>query len=95
MTIALPDLRAEKEGVAELVERLRVPRLPPPADRRAIRVAAGATLRDIAVALKVDAMTISRWERGLTEPWPRHRAAYLCLLAELTEVAVELTTVQK
>lgn len=91
MTIALPDLRAEKEGVAQLAEQLRVPRLPPPADRRAIRLAAGATLRQIGEALRVDAMTVSRWERGLTEPWPRHRAAYLCLLAALTDVAAELT----
>jgi DNA-binding transcriptional regulator YiaG len=95
MTIALPDLRAEREGVAHLAERLRAPRLPPPAECRAIRLAAGATLRDIAAALRVNAMTISRWERGVAEPWPRHRAAYLCLLAALAEVAAELNQTEK
>lgn len=94
MTIATPDLRAEKEGVADLAARLRVPRLPPPAERRAIRVAAGATLRDTATALQVNAMTVSRWERGLAEPWPRHRASYLCLLAALAQVAAELSRPQ-
>jgi DNA-binding transcriptional regulator YiaG len=91
MTLALPDLRAEKEGVAELARRLRGPQLPPPAQRRAIRLAAGATLRDIAEALQVNAMTISRWERGITEPWPRHHATYLCLLVALADVAAELS----
>ncbi len=89
MTITPPNLRTEREGVAELAAKLRAPRLPLPAECRAIRKAAGATQRDIATALRVDPMTISRWERGLAEPWPRHHAAYLCLLAALAEIAVE------
>lgn len=90
MTLTVPDLRAEREAVATLASRLSAPRLPPPPERRAIRVAAGATLRDVATALKVSVMTISRWERGVAEPWPRHHAAYLCLLAALSAVAEDL-----
>lgn len=90
MTLAVPDLSAERQGVAELAHRLRGPRLPPPAERRAIRLAAGATLEDVARALRVHAMTVSRWERGVAEPWPRHHAAYLCLLAALMGIAEKL-----
>lgn len=88
MTLAIPDPRTQDE-VVDLVSRLRANRLPPPIERRSIRRTARATLKDVAVALKVDEMTVSRWERGIAEPWPRHRATYICLLLALTEVAHE------
>lgn len=62
-------------------------RLPPPARRRAIRQAANVGLTRAASRLGVDAMTLSRWERGLHEPRTRYIAAYLQLLADLTEQA--------
>ncbi len=91
MTLAIPD-PAIREGVASLVDRLRANRLPPPAERRAIRRRAGASLEDVAAALGVQKMTISRWERGTREPWPKHLAAYICLLEALDAVAREIET---
>jgi DNA-binding transcriptional regulator YiaG len=88
MTIAIPDPTTCDE-VADLVGRLRANWLPPPAERRAIRRRARASLDDVAAALGVQKMTISRWERGVVQPWPRHRAAYICLLEALAEVARE------
>lgn len=88
MTIAIPDPTMCDE-VADLVSRLRANRLPPPTERRAIRRRALASLDDLAAALGVQKMTVSRWERGVAQPWPRHRAAYICLLQALAEVAYE------
>lgn len=86
MPLANPDL-ATHEEVAGLIERLRANRLPPPNERRAIRKRAQASLKDIAEALGVEVMTVSRWERGMREPWPKHRAAYLYLLQALAAMA--------
>lgn len=89
MTLAIPD-PATHEEVANLIDRLRANRLPPPAERRAIRRRANASLEDVASALGVEKMTVSRWERGLRKPWPKHRVAYICLLQALAKVADEL-----
>lgn len=94
MTLAPPETRAEGE-VVELVDRLRSTRLPPPGEWRAIRRVAGASLRDVAAAVGVDAMTISRWELGRSKPWPRHALAYRRVLDALTEVARELQADKK
>ena len=91
MTIAIPDPTLHGE-VADLVSRLRANWLPPPAERRAIRRRARASLDDVESALGVQRMTISRWERGVAQPWPKHRAAYICVLQALTEVAREIET---
>ncbi|MFI5895609.1 helix-turn-helix domain-containing protein [Actinoplanes sp. NPDC051513] len=89
MTHAIPD-PAAREGVAELVDRLRANRLPPPAERRAIRKRADVTLDDVAKALGVEKMTVSRWERGVRQPWPKNRAAYICLLQALAKLDHDL-----
>jgi DNA-binding transcriptional regulator YiaG len=88
MTIAIPDPTTRDE-VVDLIDRLRANRLPPPAERRAIRLRAHASLDDVAKALGVEKMTVSRWERGIARPWPQHRAAYICLLQALSEIASE------
>lgn len=80
------------DAVAELAERLRADRveavrLPSPRRRRAVREAAGASLRACAEAIGVDPMTLLRWERGTTVPRPDHAVAYRRLLDALEGVA--------
>lgn len=89
MPIAIPDPRTWGE-VVELADRLRAQKLPPPAERRAIRIAAGASIDEIAAALAVNPMTVRRWEGGVSKPWRRHEAAYVVLLAALERVAAEV-----
>jgi DNA-binding transcriptional regulator YiaG len=88
MTLAVPEPTAYAEFV-DLVARLRANRMPPPAERRAIRQRANASLDDLAEVLGVGKMTLSRWERGERQPRPKHRVAYICLLQALAEVARE------
>jgi transcriptional regulator with XRE-family HTH domain len=73
-------------GGEELLQRLRARRqLPVPAERRRIRIAAGASLRDLANALGVSHAAVADWERGAT---PRgKRVAYAALLEELKRMA--------
>jgi transcriptional regulator with XRE-family HTH domain len=66
-----------------LLERLRSQRqLPPAAERRRIREAAGVSLRQLAAAVGVSAMAIVRWEQGATPRNPHHLHAYGRLLDE-------------
>jgi DNA-binding XRE family transcriptional regulator len=58
-------------------------RLPPPATRRAIRVAAGATQDDVAAVVRVHRETISRWESGRREPRRLHLVRYIEILENL------------
>ncbi len=71
---------------SELLERLRASRaLPPAAQRREIREAAGASLRDVARELGVSATSVIRWERGAS-PGPR-TTDYARLLEQLRSIA--------
>lgn len=71
---------------SELLERLRAKRgLPPTAERRRIREAAGASLRDVARELGTSATSVIRWERGASPG--KHTAAYGQLLDELRRIA--------
>ena len=90
MTIAIPDPRTWGE-VVNLADRLLSQKLPPPAERQNIRVAADATVEDVAAAVGVNPMTIRRWEAGTSKPWPRHRAAYITCLAALERVTAART----
>jgi DNA-binding transcriptional regulator YiaG len=67
----------------ELLERLRAKReLPHPGERRRIREAAGASLRDVARELGVSHSAVRRWET--TRAVPRDsRIEYVRLLDEL------------
>lgn len=58
--------------------------MPPPTERRAIRVRAGLTLRDVASVTGVDPVSVLRWERGAT-PRERHAVAYRQLLIDLDQ----------
>ncbi|MFC8076848.1 telomere-associated protein Tap [Streptomyces sp. NPDC057307] len=60
--------------------------LPPPAERKRLRVAHGLTIDEVATALKVRRATVSGWESGKTEPRPPERDAYARLLEKLGEL---------
>jgi transcriptional regulator with XRE-family HTH domain len=71
---------------SELLERLRAKRaLPPAAERKRIRLEAGASLRDVARELDTSATSVIRWEQGAS-PGAK-TAAYARLLEELQRVA--------
>lgn len=75
--------------VDELAARVRAAQLPPPAERARVRQAAGVTLEHFARVLRVSQMTVSRWERGETEPSLDQRIVYARLLREVAAVATE------
>ncbi|MET8502062.1 telomere-associated protein Tap [Streptomyces microflavus] len=60
--------------------------LPPPAERKRLRVAHGLTLDEVAAALDVRRATVSGWESGRTEPRPPEREGYARLLGKLVEL---------
>jgi transcriptional regulator with XRE-family HTH domain len=66
-----------------LTESLRAAQLPPPAQRRAIRLRAGATLTDVGDELGVSAVAVSRWESGTRSPRRDLAQRYAVLLADL------------
>ena len=80
-------------GVDALLERVRARRkLPPPAERRRIREAAGVSQREMAKALGTSWTSIQRWENGSR---PRgQEAAYARLLEALRRLG-EVTADQK
>jgi transcriptional regulator with XRE-family HTH domain len=66
-----------------------VRRIPRPARARAIRKAAGVSIRRVAEELGVDFATVYRWERGLNRPTGERRIAYGNLLEGLRQVVAE------
>ena len=60
--------------------------LPPPTERKRLRVAHGLTLDEVAAALGVRRATVSGWESGKTEPRPPERDAYARMLKQLAEL---------
>lgn len=61
--------------------------LPEPAQRRALREAAGLTQRELADALRVDRTTIAHWESGRHTPNGKLLDAYVDALRVLQEAA--------
>jgi transcriptional regulator with XRE-family HTH domain len=71
----------EEELIARAAELLaRGPLLPPPAERKRLREAAGLTQQDVAIALETKRETVNGWETGRTMPRPPRLAAYKHLL---------------
>ena len=71
---------------SELLERLRARNgLPSAAERRRIRLEAGASIRDVAREVGVSTMSVQRWETGACEPG-QAAAAYARLLEELERI---------
>jgi Ser/Thr protein kinase RdoA (MazF antagonist) len=73
-----------------LLDRVRSrQRLPLSAERRLIRERAGVSLRELAAAIGVSHVAITRWEDGAQPRNPEHVAAYGRILAELRRLAPE------
>lgn len=68
-----------------LIADLRAAELPPPDERRAIREAAGVSLRDASEALGCSVMTFRRWEAGTVVPRRPRAQLYRRLLDELRQ----------
>jgi transcriptional regulator with XRE-family HTH domain len=67
-----------------LLDKIRASReLPPPAVRRALRIASGLSEQDLAEPVGVSAVSIGRYERGLRTPRGRHLHAYVEVLRVL------------
>lgn len=73
------------QAVADLAQKVRASRLPPPAERARIRRQARASLRDFARALDVSPTTMQRWEAGDGEMRLDHAVAYAGLLNALRD----------
>ncbi|MFE9439694.1 sigma factor-like helix-turn-helix DNA-binding protein [Streptomyces sp. NPDC006602] len=63
--------------------------LPPPKERRRLRVAGSFTQDQIAARVGVTRKTVRAWENGRTTPRGRKREAYASLLAELATDAAD------
>ena len=61
--------------------------LPPPADRRRIRLEAGVTQTRMATELGVARSTFIWWETGAHQPDPANRARYATLLRDLARAS--------
>ncbi|MFI1169284.1 telomere-associated protein Tap [Streptomyces sp. NPDC020801] len=70
-------------NVDALLEQVAQDDLPPPAERRRLREAAGLSQAQIAKALDTRREAVGNWEAGRTEPRPPQRAAYAKLLEKL------------
>lgn len=75
--------------VGQLADLVRASQLPPPAERVRIRQDAHATLEHFAQVLHVSKMTVSRWERGETQPSLDQRVAYALLLREVAAATAD------
>jgi transcriptional regulator with XRE-family HTH domain len=79
--------RIRQDHESALLDRLRAKlTLPLPPERRLIREAAGASLRDVASELGTSATSVIRWERGANPG--KHADAYARLLAEFQLIAI-------
>lgn len=80
-----------------LVDEIRSRQLPPRPRRKEIRLAVGATIREVAQACEVSYFSVAAWEDpdGTVEPRPKHRIAYRKVLDDLEALARELAVVQK
>ena len=75
----------EAQAVADLAQKVRASRLPPPEERARIRREARASLRDFAAALGISPTTMQRWEAGDGEIRLDHAVAYAGLLTALRD----------
>lgn len=70
-------------AVDALLEQVAQDDLPPPAERRRLREAAGLSQAEIAQALDTRREAVGNWESGRSEPRQPKRAAYVRLLEGL------------
>lgn len=70
-------------AVDALLEQIAQDPLPPPAERKRLREAAGLSQDQVAKALGSRRESVGNWESGRSEPRPPKRAAYARLLEGL------------
>jgi DNA-binding transcriptional regulator YiaG len=77
----------EMATLGELTRQIEVRReLPPPAVRRALRKAAGASLADVAAVVGVTDTAVAYWETGARSPRARNLETYLEVLRAFRQV---------
>jgi DNA-binding transcriptional regulator YiaG len=76
-------------NLESLVERVLATKLPPPRERRRIVARAGVSNRELAGVLDVSEMTVSRWQRGESEPRTAERAAHYREVLDTLKAAAE------
>jgi DNA-binding transcriptional regulator YiaG len=59
--------------------------LPPPAECRRLREAAGLSLREVAEPIGVTTAAVQHWERGRRQVSNEHLEAYVCVLRILRD----------
>ncbi|MFD4142734.1 telomere-associated protein Tap [Streptomyces sp. NPDC058572] len=79
------DEEALFSAVDALLDQVAQDPLPPPAERRRLREAAGLSQDQIAKALQSRRESVGNWEAGRSEPRPPKRAAYARLLGGLAD----------
>jgi transcriptional regulator with XRE-family HTH domain len=72
-------------AVDALLKQVPSDALPPPAERRRLRLAAGLSQAQIATALGTRREAVGSWEAGQREPRPPQRTAYARLLEGLAQ----------
>lgn len=73
-------------GATALMKKVHARRtLPGPEARRALRLANGLALQDVAEALNVSTECVRLWELGRRRPNGRNAVSYAALLASLKE----------
>ncbi|MFI7360437.1 helix-turn-helix transcriptional regulator, partial [Streptomyces avidinii] len=77
------DEQALFSAIDALLEQVAQDPLPPPAERKRLREAAGLGQDQIAKALQARRESVGNWEAGRSEPRPPKRAAYARLLEGL------------
>ncbi|MCX5278208.1 helix-turn-helix domain-containing protein [Streptomyces virginiae] len=77
------DEQALFSAIDALLEQVAQDPLPPPAERKRLREAAGLSQDQIAKALQARRESVGNWEAGRSEPRPPKRAAYARLLEGL------------
>jgi DNA-binding transcriptional regulator YiaG len=86
--MANPYSEPEVTSPADVLRKAREKKaIPSPRACRAIRQAAGVSLRDVGRALGCSYSTVSLWESGRNRPGPGLREAYAELLDQLRRVA--------
>ncbi|MEU1630842.1 helix-turn-helix domain-containing protein [Streptomyces sp. NPDC020096] len=75
------------DSVEALLEEARLSaRMPEPAERLRLRLAANLSRAQVAAAVGAGRQTVANWEDGTTDPQPPGRVKYLRLLEGLAQL---------
>ncbi|MGH3905754.1 MAG: helix-turn-helix domain-containing protein [Pseudonocardiaceae bacterium] len=60
--------------------------MPPPTERRRLRIALGIRQRELAEEISVSVQTVWAWEQGRSEPAGINRERYATVLSEMQKI---------